>query len=204
MSSTQYIVLKRTPYRESSLLLSGISPDSGKLDLVAHGAQKISGQQFPITDLYRTLTVEYDCPQKSELGTLRRTELDEDFSALAQQPKHFILAGRIGRFLLCNSRPGMPLPFTFDSLRSVLAQLSLPPDAADRWNMTQCSVVLKCTYLYENGLLPEAPNDRQGEFLEKLVASGVENAPLPPCPDSYWGALNRWLNTLLDFHRLVR
>ncbi len=204
MLSTQYMVLARHPYRESALLLSGISPDCGKLDLVAHGAQKVSGRDFPVVDLFRVLAVEYDRSEKSELGTLRRAELEEDFSALAEQPKHFLFAGKVGHFLLRNSMPDAPLPFTFDALRSIFSQLALPPETAGAWNMTQCSVVLKCTYLYENGLLPEAVSEKQNEFLENLVAAGIENAPLPACPETYWTPLNQWLNSLLDFHHLVR
>ena len=42
MISTQMIVLAKQPYRENALLLSGISPDYGKLNLVANGAQQLS------------------------------------------------------------------------------------------------------------------------------------------------------------------
>ncbi|UKI33313.1 MAG: recombination protein O N-terminal domain-containing protein [Lentisphaeria bacterium] len=58
--STQLIVLSKQSYRESSLLLAGLSPDCGRLSLVANGAQKLSAKNFPAVDLFRELEVEFD------------------------------------------------------------------------------------------------------------------------------------------------
>ena len=97
--STQMIVLSKQPYRESALLLSGISPDCGKLSLVAHGAQKLSGAGLPVADLFRELDLEFDDAGGSELRTAKRMELTCGFDALAERPRHFQLAGRIASFL---------------------------------------------------------------------------------------------------------
>lgn len=202
--STQMIVLSKQPYRESALLLSGISPDCGKLSLVAHGAQKLSGAGLPVADLFRELDLEFDDAGGSELRTAKRMELICGFDALAERPRHFQLAGRIASFLLKNAAPDLPLPYTYDALRSVLAQLCLGEDAPERWTMEQCAVVIRITYLYENGLLPECSGGGMAEFQEKLVAAGVENSPLPSCPESYWKQLNRWLADLCAYHQLSR
>ena len=202
--STQLIVLSKQPYRESSLLLSGLSPDFGRLNLVANGAQKLSAKNFPAVDLFRELEVEFDDAGKSDLHTARRLELAAEFDAIAADPRHFRMAGRIGSFLLKNAVPNVPLPYTYDALRSVLAQLCLGEDAPERWTMEQCAVVIRITYLYENGLLPEASDPRQNDFLENLVAAGIENSALPACRPDYWKTLNEWLSSLLDFHHLAR
>ena len=34
---SEFIVLRKTPYRENALVLSGISPDFGKLEVIAYG-----------------------------------------------------------------------------------------------------------------------------------------------------------------------
>ena len=57
ITSTPVIVLSKTPYRESSLIVVGISPDYGKLSLVCNGAQKIGGTNFVTVDLFRELSV---------------------------------------------------------------------------------------------------------------------------------------------------
>lgn len=198
------IVLARQPYREHALLLSGLSPDYGRLDLTANGALRLSEKKFPAADLFRELEVEFDDSGSSDLHTARRLELATSFDAVAETPRHFQFAGRIGRFLLRNAAPNMPMPYTYDALRSILVQLSIRGEVAGKWTLEQCAVVLKTTYLYENGLLPDAASAEQNDFLENLVAAGVENTCLPEVPAEYWKSLNNWLNSLLEFHGLPR
>ncbi|MBQ4107181.1 MAG: recombination protein O N-terminal domain-containing protein [Lentisphaeria bacterium] len=197
---TQYIVLAKRPYRESALLLSGVSPDAGKLDLVAHGAQKTDGTGNAGIDLYRELEVEYDDRGNSELHSLREHVVLHDFSALAEEPRHFLFAGRMGGFLLRNSRPDLPLPLVYDTLLHILDHLG----RKDGWDMIRCSVVFKSSFLYENGLLPESVGEQQTAFLEQLIDAGVNGADLPSCRPEYWSRLNEWLNQLMDYHQLDR
>ncbi len=204
MIATQVIILAKRPYRESALLLSGISPDYGRIDLVAHGAQKLSEKSYPAADLFREVDVEFDEEGPSDLHNAKNLELATAFDALADQPMNFKMAGRIGQFLLKNAVPGVPLPYTYDALRAVLSQLAAPAGTDGAWSLEQCAVVLKITYLYENGLLPEAQDAEQSDFLENLVAAGIENSPLPECKPAYWGTLNQWLNSLIEFHKLAR
>ena len=197
MISTEFIVLTKQPYRETSLLLNGFSPDFGRTALVAQGAMKISEKNVPEADLYRELSVEFNEDKPGDLFTVRRMELITAFDGVADVPNHFKMAARIGSFLLKNVAPGVPMPYTYDTLRSVLTQLSGGAVEA-QWNLTQCAVVLKAVFLYENGMLPEVEDPRSSEFLEELIAAGIENSPLPECPPEYWSALNNWLSSLLN------
>ena len=69
--------------------------------------------------------------------------------------------------------------------------------------MTQCAVLFKAAFLYENGLLPEIEG-KQGEFLDQLIDAGIGNEALPPCNPGYWSSLNRWLDSLIAYHQLKR
>ena len=200
---TQYLVLAKRPYQESALLLSGISPDCGRLELIAHGARKIEGKKMPVADLYRELEIEYQTGS-SELGNLKDAELLMDHAAMAEYPKHFLFAGKAAAFVLENSVPEMPLPLVYDTLRNIFVRLGEPPETEGTWSMVQCSVLLKSTFLYESGLLPEMVSEKQNAFLEELIDAAVNNSALPACPGPYWGSLNQWLNQLLDFHNLPR
>ena len=206
--STQCIVLMKRQYRETALLLEGISPDSGRLSLVIHGAQKLSSKDFPAADLYRELEVEYREEEKesaSTLHTVSRAELLAEFDALADNPRHYAMAGRIGAFLLRNLQPSVPQPYTYDTLRSVFSQLAGErEEGVPAWSLEQCAVVIKTAFLYENGLLPEARSERQSDFLENLVAAGIDNSALPACRAEYWTTLNRWLDSLLEYHQLKK
>jgi hypothetical protein len=53
-------------------------------------------------------------------------------------------------------------------------------------------------------MLPEIEDPRRNEFLEELVAAGIENSSLPECNPEYWTALNNWLSTLLDCNGFKR
>ncbi len=203
IASSQFIVLAKRPYRESALLLDGASPDYGRLSLVLHGGQKSSGGAFPAADLYRELEVEFREDEKSTLHTAGSVELLTSFDAVAEDTRAYLMAGRIASFLLKNLPHGIPQPYTYDSLRSVLCRLS-GQDGEGEWSLEQCAVVLKTAYLYENGLLPEGSGEQQRNFLENLVAAGIDNSELPSCDPGYWRRLNLWLNALLDYHQLSR
>ena len=100
--STQFLILAKRPYRETALLLDGISPDCGRLSLVLHGGQKLSEKSFPVADLFRELDVEFDDNERSTLHTATRAELAADFDGIADNPRNYALAGRIASFLLKN------------------------------------------------------------------------------------------------------
>ena len=200
--SSQFIVLAKTPYRESALLLNGISPDYGKLSLVLHGALKSDGGKGA-ADLFRELEVEFKEEDKTTLYTAGSVELTTSFDALAERSRPFLMAGRIASFLIKNLPVGVPQPYTYDAFRSILCHLSGQMGEAE-WTLEQCAVVIKTTYLYENGLLPEGASERQRDFLENLVAAGIDNSELPESSPGYWRKLNDWLNALLDYHQLAR
>ena len=203
ISTSQLIVLAKSPYRESALLLNGISPDYGRLSLVLHGALKSSDGKMPAADLYRELDVEFKEEENSSLYTATSVEVIASFDAVADNTRSFLMAGRISSFLLKNLAPGVPQPYTYDALRSILFRLA-GGEGQGVWTLEQCAVVLKTTFLYENGLLPEGTSGRQRDFLENLVAAGIDNSALPACQPQYWTTLNRWLDSLLEYHQLKK
>lgn len=201
ITSTPLIVLSRTPYRESSLIVVGISPDYGKLQLVCSGAQKISGKESVQIDLFRELSVEFT-ESRSPLKNARDIELMSANDTLADHPVHFRLACKMASFLLANISEELPMPYTYDSFSSVLQHLSCTVPEEQRWTPMQCAVVLKTAFLCENGLLPQSSDERSSAFLENVVAAGIDNSELPKCPDEYWAKLNEWLGTVIDINGL--
>jgi recombinational DNA repair protein (RecF pathway) len=57
--ATTIIVLKKIPYQESSLIVSSISAEYGKVDFIVKGARRITKKKQPIVDLFRELNIEY-------------------------------------------------------------------------------------------------------------------------------------------------
>jgi hypothetical protein len=105
-------------------------------------------------------------------------------------------------FLLHNIQEDLPLPYTYDSFRSVLCHLSGEAPEEERWTPMQCAVVLKTAYLCESGLLPQTQDERSSAFLENVVAAGIDNSELPKCPANYWAQLNDWLGSVMDHNGL--
>ena len=59
LCQTDYIILRKIPFQESSLVVSGISPDYGRLDFLLKGARSAGGKKFPYAGLFRELQVEF-------------------------------------------------------------------------------------------------------------------------------------------------
>lgn len=100
LARTEYIVLRKTPHKESSLIVAGVSPRFGRLDFVVRGARKeISKTKLPFVDLFRELSVEFD-PRLEGLRTLRFAELSREFDNIANHPRNYEAACLLGAFLL--------------------------------------------------------------------------------------------------------
>lgn len=202
--SAPFIILEKKPYREAGLLLRGLSPDYGRISLIMHGGQSFS-KSAPQADIFREVEVEFEDDGKGrDIFTARRLETMQDFSAIAENPRNYRMAVKIAAFLLDNTPPGDIQLHTYEALKAVLSNLAGNSEEHPPWSLVQCAVVIKSTFLCENGMLPEGVSQQQNEFMEILVASGMDNAALPECNEEYWSRLNSWLNELIALHQLKK
>lgn len=206
---SEFIVLRKTPYRENALVLSGISPDFGKLEVIAYGAAGSSKpNSFPVADIYRVLSVtlkDNDLEQgKNGLLAAKDVELIEDFPDLPRKLDNLKFIGKIGGFLLRNTVFESPLPLVYDALRSLLRILS----NNEVWSQREAAIVIKLTFLYENGLLPEPENmsaEAAGKVMmlyEKIIECAVDAEPLPKLSVEYYLQLDSYLNMLITRNQL--
>lgn len=206
---SEFIVLRKTPYRENALVLSGISPDFGKLEVIAYGAAGSSKpNSFPVADIYRVLSVtlkDNDLEQgKNGLLAAKDIELIEDFPDLPRKLDNLKFIGKIGGFLLRNTVFESPLPLVYDALRSLLRILS----NNEVWSQREAAIVIKLTFLYENGLLPEPENmsaEAAGRVMmlyEKIIECAVDAEPLPKLSVEYYLQLDSYLNMLITRNQL--
>ena len=206
---SEFIVLRKTPYRENALVLSGISPDFGKLEVIAYGAAGSSKpNSFPVADIYRVLSVtlkDNDLEQgKNGLLAAKDIELIEDFPDLPRKLDNLKFIGKIGGFLLRNTVFESPLPLVYDALRSLLRILS----NNEVWSQREAAIVIKLTFLYENGLLPEPENmsaEAAGKVMmlyEKIIECAVDAEPLPKLSLEYYLQLDSYLHMLITRNQL--
>ena len=202
-NQTSFIVLKKTPYQDSHLLLYGISPDYGKISLLLYNGCKADRNHFPSADLFQEFNISFEQKDNSELFTAKEVEMLSDFSSIADNILNFKFAGKIAQFLLTHTENNLPFPFTYDAARNVFLQLILPPDTPGKWTLEESAAAFKLCFLYEAGLLPEFEG-KVAELIENIISAVIEGAVLPAQPESYYKKLNQYCNSLLEYHNISR
>ena len=198
MERTTVIILRKTVIREADAMLSAVSPDWGKLELIAYGALSISGKKFPVLDCFNELEIGFE-PSEKDICKLHDAELITSFAPVADRLDIYRLSSKIANFVLKNSAPELPMAIVYDTLRHVLGNLALNASGQSAlWSPEACGAVIKLACLQENGLLPEFDNPQISTFFDTVIEAGLEGSPLPECDPEYWGRLTLYLNTLLE------
>jgi len=201
---TEFLVLRKTPYAESSLVLAGLSPEHGQLHFLVRGGRRIERRGPTPPDLFRVLAVEYTAG-RSDLHTWRQADMVADWGALARSPTAYAAACWLAAFTLGNTLPHAPCPRYCHALHIALQRLA---DSATASNATpyigSIAVVGAClVYLDESGLLPtydDNPDDCRRR--DRLVAMGEGIADPPSLDENEWRALHQWTLALLQHAEL--
>ena len=188
MSETDYIVLRKTPFRESSLIVSGISPEYGRLDFIMRGHSSGKAGKFSVAGLVRELHIEFKSKKEdlSGLLTAGKIELLENHDSIAENLPGYMGACELASSLLPNVAAMVPIPETYQSVKLYLhaIQNGKAPEP-------YLSLVF-LMFLYEAGELP-IPEDRAGDFLAKLLTDIADGNDIPSTiPESYWQKLCEW------------
>ena len=88
-------------------------------------------------------------------------------------------------------------------------------DGLKKLNLPQKIQTIFATLIHASGaareVLPKLTRQLEGlcdvsslQQLEQLIDAGINNEPLPPCNPGYWTSLNRWLDSLLEYHQLKK
>ena len=207
--STNIIVLKKLPYQESSLIISSISAEYGKIDFVVKGARKITKKEQPIVDIFRELSVEYR-ESKNGLNTPLSLDLLKEYDKIALHPDIFIGISQIALFLRKNSYPHVPCNRVYSAFKLLLEKST--DGSIDAFDLT----LLKLVFLHENGLLPEhfettidslhqltAEEMQQRKFLNRLIlyAEGKKQN-IPKLSPEYKNKFSSWVTNLCCYNGL--
>lgn len=192
--STQYIVLRKTPYMESSLIVSGISPTHGRIDLIVKGARKISTKASPEVDLFRVLNIQFSDRGKSLISPIV-IEYVRDFDKLATKIEELDNILKLAPFILNNIHYPVRCEFLYDSLIKHLERVINGKRTYD-W-------LIKLAYIHENGLLPHnltiSHSRREEETAQKLICSLLNysngTGEFPKVSEDYLKSFASWLNS---------
>ncbi len=200
------VVLRKTRYQESGLIVASISPSAGRLDFLVRGAQKVGGKKYPEIDLFRELEVRYRDKDHGLLTPLS-IELIESNDAIAGNVGAFMRMGKLAAFLLRNSHPHVPCPTVYAALRRALASHLQPQTMERPWES-----LVRLVYLDENGLLSgslahgdgEADDESRREALTRLIGFAVSGENEPAFSSRFWRRLSEWVDALCVYHGLEK
>lgn len=203
--STQCIVLRRMPYRETSFLVHTLSRDHGKVDLVVKGCAGNRGKsgKLDVPELFREYAVEYS-PEKSRSGSSLHTpssfELARLHDGVAKNINAYMESCRFVNFLLKNTREEQELQHTFQALSALLTHLAEEEAKGKEEFLADLAFLV---YLNENGLLPEMQKEEDAAIFSALLAYGEgEMLQCPPYPEDYPARVHIYLHKLLACHHL--
>lgn len=190
---TSYMILRKTPFRETSFIVAGISPDCGRLDFVVRGARAIGKKQFPPVGLFREYSIAFRPSGKADgLSTLLSLELERTHDALAKNLDGYLAACALAPSILRRSQPFLEMPDFWRAFSVALTRLERKKSGSE----PECSLAL-LVFLRENGLLPlHLPF---GEHLERLLDYAVRlDAPQPDLPPDYLARVAAWSRTAFE------
>ena len=195
MHRTVYLVLRHTPFQESSLVISGITPDLGRLNFIVKGARRTGKKSFPQIGLFRELEVEFRIPDdRNSLMTLSRMDLLTEFDHLALHTENYIVACEFARFLLTNVKPMLAAEQSYAALKTMLRAFCAS-DRPEPW-----LTLARLSFLNEAGVLPEAEGEREAVLLSALLSAAQGTGEMPELSEEYLLKLSGWVKRLLRHH----
>lgn len=200
MLKTDYIILRKTPFQESSLIVNGLSPDYGRLDFLLKGACGTGAKKFPYAGLFRELAIEFrETGGGSNLFYMKSHEPKACYDAIANHPENYLKACDYARFLLKHTHSMLELPLTYRSLTVLLRRLAGPVDGIFP------VAAAKLVFLQESGFVPEAgaEDPKRASALESILEYALtEDSPAPPFSEDYRKQLIQWTDALCVYHDL--
>jgi recombinational DNA repair protein (RecF pathway) len=194
---TRFLVLRLTPYSDTSLIVAGLSPELGQLHFLVRGAKRLGPKRFPLLDLFRVLQVSYR-DTGAEMHRLGGADLVADHAGVARTLTAFQTAGWLARFALANTPAGLGQEALFEALCVGLGRLASLTPADDAVAVADAVVVgVLLAYLQEGGWLAEQTGDeRAARQCQCLLAMAAGRAEPPRLTAANWHDLRRWAASL--------
>jgi DNA repair protein RecO (recombination protein O) len=136
--NTQAIILGRTDYGEADRILTLLTPDHGKLSLMAKGVRRIRSKLAGGIELFSVSDISY-IRGRGEVGTLTSTRLVKHFGQITSDVTRTMLGYELIR-MLHTSTEAEPEPIYFELLLETFAALDDPavePAVVRTWFVMQ-------------------------------------------------------------------
>ncbi len=186
---TRYMILRKTPFRDTSLVVAGISADHGRLDFVLKGARAIGKKQFPTADVFREFLIEFRPSRRPEsMPTLVSMDLAASHDGIVQSMDCYIAACSFAAETLRRAQPMLEMPLTWQAFSVMLTRM-------ERTLSPKIPLMLaRLAVLREHGMLSDVvpyPN-----LLAPLFQCAVNaDAPWPEIDEIALNRIDGWVET---------
>jgi DNA repair protein RecO (recombination protein O) len=176
LETTPAILLRRTKLTDTSLIVTWLTEQHGRVKTVGKGAR---GPKSPFAgqlDLFFTCEISYARSRRTDLHSLREVRLVEPHAQLRFDYPRLALASYFAELLELVSEPEHPVPEMYDLLRRALGYLNA--HAANQRALTHFETeVAKALGIHQDAVAPATAIAR---VYHRLPASRDTLPALPP------------------------
>lgn len=186
---TRYMILRKTPFRDTSLVVAGISADHGRLDFVLKGARAIGKKQFPTADVFREYLLEFRPARRAEsMPTLVSLDLTASHDGIAQSMDCYLAACSFAAETLRRAQPMLEMPLAWQAFSVMLTRM-------ERTLTPKIPLMLaRLAVLREHGMLSDIVP--YPDLIAPLFRCAVEaDAPWPELDETVLNRIDSWVET---------
>ena len=186
---TRYMILRKTPFRDTSLVVAGISSDHGRLDFVLKGARAIGKKQFPTADVFREYLLEFRTARRAEsMPTLVSLDLTASHDDIAQSMDCYLAACSFAAETLRRAQPMLEMPLTWQAFSVMLTRMERTLSPQIPLMLARLAVLREHGFL--SGVVPYP------ELVAPLFRCAVEaDASLPELDETTLNRIVSWIET---------
>ena len=186
---TRYMILRKTPFRDTSLVVAGVSADYGRLDFVLKGARAIGKKQFPTADVFREFLLEFRPSRRPEsMPSLVSLDLTSSHDGIAQSMDCYLAACAFAAETLRRAQPMLEMPLAWQAFSVMLTRMerSLSPHIP--------LMLARLAVLREHGMLSDVVP--YPDLLAPLFRCSVDaDAPWPEIDETALNRIDGWVET---------
>lgn len=173
---TRGIILGRTDYGEADRILTFLTPDQGKLRLMAKGVRRVKSKLAGGIELFSVSDISF-IAGKRDIGTLVSSRLDRHFGTIVTDLTR-VQAGYDVIKLVDKNTEDSPEPEYFELLQVAFQALDgdTPPDLIRAWTVAQL--------LRIGGHAPNLHTDTQGAKLDAAATYNFDSDVMAFTPHS--------------------
>ena len=190
---TDYIILRKVPFQESSLIVSGLSPEYGRLDFLLKGVRGSGAKKFPYAGLFRELSVEF---RENHTGTgllyMRSQEPKCSFDSISEHPENYLRMCSWAQFLLKHTRPMLAVNRMYAALHLALVRLC---GGGGEFQLAAAELV----FLHESGFVPDMTGEdpEKERLLHRILDYALDpGSPEPGLAPGFQDKLIQWIRAL--------